>query len=73
MNFNGEIEQYIYYIQRMQNSINELEGGAFIDNHKKILFLSLLETLAKGTYGNSITGNGNKFKTFVEEFCRGIL
>lgn len=69
MNVNEEIEQYIFTIQRMQNSINELEGGAFIDNHKKILFLSLLDTLAKGTYGNSINKNGNKFKVFVEKFC----
>ncbi|AVK82469.1 hypothetical protein C3943_02355 [Lysinibacillus sp. B2A1] len=69
MSFEDEIEQYIYNIQRMQKSINELNGGDFLDNHKKILFLSLLETLAKGALGDSIKGNGNKFRFFVEEFC----
>lgn len=75
MSTTEDIKRYISNIKRMQNSINELVGKTFLENHKKVLFLNLLDTLARGVYGaRGVEGetkklNGDKFTSFITEFC----
>jgi len=64
------IEEYMYAVHEIRNSINVIQGEKYIENHKKTLLFSVIDLLAKGVYGNRF---GNKrtdmFEKFILEFC----
>ncbi|QDP41971.1 hypothetical protein [Radiobacillus deserti] len=65
----NDINDYIYRIQMIRDSILALKGGDLLVNHKKNLLFSLLDTISKGVYGDQIQGNGKRFGNFILEFC----
>ena len=64
-----DIESYVYRMKSIKDSILSLTGEDLIDNHKKTLLFSLLDTMSLGVYGNGIGGNAKRFEAFVLEFC----
>jgi hypothetical protein len=53
----------------IQDSIIQLQGEKFLNNHKKTLLFSLLDTMSKGVYGNRYHRNHKRFENFIKEFC----
>lgn len=70
MNLPESIDSYIDAMKDIKSSINQLQGDKFLENHKKTLFFSLLETLSKGVYGDKYTSNYTRFEKFILEFCQ---
>lgn len=64
-----DIENYVYRMKRIKDSILSLTGEDFLDNHKKTLLFSLLDTMSVGVFGNKYRRNGKRFEAFVIEFC----
>jgi hypothetical protein len=64
-----DINSYIDAISEIQESINQLQGNRFLENHKKTLLLSLLEAISKGIYGDKFNRNFPRKKNFLKEFC----
>lgn len=64
-----DIESYLKAMQEIQESINELKGERFLENHKQTLFFSLIESISKGIFGDKYIMNYTKFEKFIIEFC----
>lgn len=64
-----EIDDYLYRMRMIKESILSLQGELLLENHKKTLLLSLLDTMSKGIYGDSYRRNHVRFKTFIIQFC----
>ncbi len=66
---NDSINQYMTVVKQLQESINSIEGTLFLDNHKKNLFFSLIEFMAKATYGDKYRKNRPRFVNFIMDFA----
>ncbi|MCK6256826.1 hypothetical protein LCY76_09490 [Fictibacillus sp. KIGAM418] len=67
MTINVQVQNYIFVMRNLQDSINQLQGEQYLENHKKTLLFSLLETLSKGVFGTE--RNFVKFERLIREFC----
>lgn len=63
------LNRYFLVVSELQQSINSVSATGYEDNHKRTLFLNLLDFLSKGAYGKKYKRNGERFKNFVREFC----
>jgi hypothetical protein len=68
LEINEQIENYIGVMRDIGDSINQLQGDRFLNNHKKTLLFSLLETMSKGVYGDT-RNNYKRFEKLIKEFC----
>ncbi|MDV2581690.1 hypothetical protein [Alkalibacillus haloalkaliphilus] len=62
------VKGYMKRLNLIFESIKSLNGGEFLDIHKKVLYLNLLDTMSKGVYEKEINSSGLRFKTFVTQF-----
>lgn len=63
------LNRYFLIVSQLQQSINSVSATSYENNHKKTLFLSLLDFLSKGAYGKKYSRSGERFINFVENFC----
>lgn len=63
---NEEMNRFFTYCNEFLNSIKSLEGGKYLDKHKKVLFLNFIDFLSKADGSND--HNKKRFTNFLKNY-----